>query len=108
HARDARLRQLRRADDDGEALRARDRDVQAVRAEQELEAAWGALAGARTHRQDHDRGLLALQLVDRGDAQRRKAPSQEAYLQVVWRDDEDVGRGQRARGSVFEHELARE
>ena len=64
------LEQARRAHEIGEAPRARDRDVQPVAREQELEAARDVLAARARQRVEDDLRLLALELVDRPDAAR--------------------------------------
>ena len=54
----------RGADDDREALSARDRDVEPIQLVEELDAAMGVLGGGSGHRVEDDGGLLALELVD--------------------------------------------
>ena len=61
------VEQPRRARDVREALRARDRDVESVARQQEVESARHVLAARRRHRVEDDRGLAALELVDRAD-----------------------------------------
>ena len=70
--------------------------------EGEAEAARGVLGGRARHRDDDDRRLLALELVDRADLHRcRETRAQRSHLGVVGRDDEDVGLAQRACCPVF-------
>ena len=59
------LEQSRRAHQVRQALRARDRHVQPVPREQELDSAWKILSARRCHREEHNRRLLALELVHR-------------------------------------------
>ena len=60
-----------RADEVREALRPRDRDVEPVAREQEVEPARDVLAARARHRVEDDRRLLALELVDGADPDRR-------------------------------------
>ena len=85
------VEQPRAVDEDGEALRARDRDVEAVGVEEEVEAARDVLAGRAGHRVEDDRRLLALEAVDGADADAGgDAVADAAHGEVVGRDDEDV------------------
>jgi hypothetical protein len=70
--------QARAADQVREALRARDRDVQAVAREQGLEAARDLGAARARRRVENDRRPLALELVDRADAHALRKPDAEA------------------------------
>ena len=73
------------------ALRAGQGNVEPIRVEQESEAPGRAVCVARAHADDDDRGLLALESVDRPDAYggRQDSP-QSLHLQVVRGDDEDA------------------
>ena len=83
--------QRRAGDEHGEALRPRDRDVEPVAAEEELEAARDVVAARRRHREEHDRRLLARNLSTVPTAHAvRQLLAQAAHLRVVGRDDEDV------------------
>ena len=102
-----------RADEVREALRPRDRDVEAVPREQEVEPARDVLAARARHRVEDDRRLLALELVDGADPD---APvgdllAQAAHLRVVRRDDDDVlvrqRRARRARRRTASRAAAR-
>ena len=85
-------------DEDGEALGPGDRDVEAVRVEEEIDAARHVLAGRAGHRVEDDRRLLALEAVDRADADTRGHVLADAvHGEVVRRDDEDVRLHERAR-----------
>ena len=67
------------------------RDVEAVRVEEEVEAARHVLAGGAGHRVEDDRRLLALEAVDGADAHAvGHALADAAHGEVVGRDDEDV------------------
>ena len=82
---------LRARDEHGERLRARDRDVEAVAREEELEVARQVVAARGRHREEDDRRLLPLELVDRADPRVRPEPgAQAAHLRVVRRHDEHV------------------
>src|SRR5438445_1755159 len=64
-------KELRARGDIGQALRSRDRDIEAVWREQEFDPAREVLAARRRHREEHDRRLLALELVHRTDSDLR-------------------------------------
>ena len=83
-------------DDDGEALRARDCDVEAVFVVEELDVA-GEVVGARGGHRDEDCfGLLALELVDGADAGAGGEDRlQQVHLRIVGRYDQDVVGGDR-------------
>ena len=70
------VEQRGRADEVGEALRPRDRDVEAVARDEEVESARRVVARRGGHREEDDRRLLALELVDGADrdAVRAAAP----------------------------------
>ena len=57
----------RAADDHRHRPRARDRDVETIAAEEELQPARHVLAARRGHREEHDRRFAALKLVHRAD-----------------------------------------
>ncbi len=61
------VEQRRIANEHGDALRSRHRDVEAVQAEQELDAARRFRRRACRDGVEHDGGLLALELVHRPD-----------------------------------------
>ena len=79
-----------RADEVREALRPRDRDVQPVPREEEVEPARDVLAARARHRVEDDRRLLALELVHGADADSlvRDLLAQAADVRVVRRDDD--------------------
>ena len=96
------LEQPRRADELDAALRARGRDVDPVLVEDEREAARRLLPARARERDDHDRRLLPLELVDGADAHAlgHRLP-QRPHLRVVRRHDEDVVDAERPRRAVL-------
>ena len=79
------LEQPRARDQVREAARPRDRDVQPVPREQELEPARHVLAARARHRVDDDVGLLPLELVDRADARASAAaPRASAFTCALY------------------------
>src|SRR5688500_1632959 len=90
------LEQARRADELDAALRARGRDVDPGRVEDEAQAARRVLPARARERDDHDRRFLPLELVDGADADPlwNRLP-ERAHLRVVRRHDEDVLDGER-------------
>ena len=77
---------------------ARDRDVEAVAAEEEVEAARDVLAGGAGHREEDDGRLAALEHVDGADADACGHGLADAGDgEVVGRDDHQVGALERAR-----------
>src|SRR6266480_6382376 len=63
----ARFEEPWRADEKGKALRARDRDVEAIAGEQKCEIARHVFAAGSRHRKENNRRLLALELVHSTD-----------------------------------------
>ena len=80
----------RAADENAERLRARRRDVQAIRAVEKVHAARRVLGRRRRQRHDDDRRLLTLKLVDGADAHVRQPFRERRDLGVVRRDDHEV------------------
>ena len=96
-----RLQQPRAAHQHRHRLRARDRHVQPVAAEQELEPARNVVAAAARHREEDDRRFAPLELVHRPDLDAGgQRLQQAAHLHVVGRDDEDVGGRERPADAV--------
>ena len=101
------VEQLVGAHEVGEASRPADRDVETVLGEQEVGGAGHELGRRRRHREQHHRGLLALELVDRADlhtSRRRVRPQRlrdAAALVVVRGDHHEVVDGQRAGVAVL-------
>src|SRR5207253_1025623 len=85
-----RLEETRRGDENAGGPRARGRDIQAVRAVEELHAPRRILGRGSGHGDDDDRRLLPLELVDRPDMEARESIGERAYVGVVGSYDEDV------------------
>ena len=87
-----RIEETRRTDEVRQALGARDRDVEAVAAEEELDVARDLGAARGRHREEDDRRLLSLELVDGADPDPHVGDSlpQAPDVRVVRRDDHHV------------------
>ena len=95
------LEQARVGDQDAGAGGARGRDVEAVQAEQELHAVGDVFRRGRSHRVDHDRRFLALELVDGPDMH----VSRPAQLKRMLDGVQVARRGAQRGGSLIVVEL---
>ena len=84
-------RSLGEATKSARALRPRDRDVQPVAGVEELDLPGQVVTGRCSHRDQHNRRFLALELIYGADLSRlRQARPEKVDLHVIRADDQDV------------------